>query len=257
MNVSETGCELIEGFEGYSFKAYWDPYGRVWTVGYGETQGVTSSTTQTRAQAEADLRSRLEREYEPAINTIGGQHWNQNQYDAWCSVVWNLGTGATKWDIGRYAQEGKWQECANALLAYDRAGGVVLGGLVTRRHEEAALMLKAPPPPPDPLHHAWFPDAAWQFDAASIEIQGKTYSAGAQRWNERTTVVSYDTLRPHPSQGNNSTELNHLRIGLMVLRNRCNTVAHWSTPVAWNDSRRLGWRWQELNDRMNGQLVKP
>lgn len=253
MDASQTGARLIESFEGYSFKAYWDKWGRVWTVGYGETNGINSNSTMTRAQAESDLVSRLKRSYEPAINSIGGQHWNQNEYDAWCSILWNLGTGATQWDIGRYAQAGNWKACAHALLQYDRAGGVVLDGLGTRRKEEASLMLKPPPPPPDPNHYLWMPDVNFPFPAASIKVQGKIYSAHARKVSERDATIRYDHLRLHPQP--NEHAINMLRIDLMQSRDRVFNVAHWEKPAQWNDQRRLGWRYQQLDKRTKGQLV--
>lgn len=253
MDASETGARLIENFEGYSFKAYWDKWGRVWTVGYGETNGVNRNTTMTRAQAESDLYNRLRTNYEPAINAIGGQHWNQNQFDGWCSIVWNLGTGSTHWDIGQYAQAGNWTACAHALLQYNHANNIVLPGLVTRRKDEAALLLKKPPPPPDPNHYLWYPDVNFKFASASIKVQGVMYRSAARKWDERDIVVEYDRYRLHPKQ--NEHVINQLRIGMMLCRNRVYNVAHFTKEPAWNDSRHLGWRYQQLDKRMNGELV--
>lgn len=252
MDISETGLNLIESFEGYSFKAYWDPWGKIWTVGYGETEGVNQNTTQTRAQAEADLHSRLQREYEPAINALGVQ-LNQNQYDALCSFIWNLGPGSMTWDVGRYVRARQFTAAANAMLNYDHAGGVVLAGLVRRRQEERALFLKAPAPPPDPHHYQWYTGASFSFGAAHISVQGKTYTAGPRRICERLAVEQYDRLRPHPQQ--NALTLNKLRIDIMQCRDRVWDVAHWTNPTAWNDNRHLGFRWGELDKRMKGQLV--
>src|SRR5581483_1810680 len=127
MNISQHGLDFIAGFEGGEssdglFHAYWDPFGKVWTIGYGETEGVHPGMTWTKAQAEADLKSRLEREYEPAINALGVP-LTQNQYDALCSFVWNLGPGSMQWDVGRYLRERNYKAAADAMLEYDKSGG--------------------------------------------------------------------------------------------------------------------------------------
>ena len=139
MHCSQKGLKLIESFEGYMPRAVWDQWGKCWTVGYGETEGVHQGSTMTRAQAEADLQKRLTREYEPAINALGAL--NQNQYDALCSFIWNLGPGAMKWDVGRLTRQRKFREAADAMLKYNRAGGQVLAGLSRRRRAEHDLFL--------------------------------------------------------------------------------------------------------------------
>ncbi len=171
MNVSENGLKLIEDFEGYSYTAYFDSYGGVWTVGYGETEHVGPNTTMTRQQAEVDLKGLLEREYEPAIYGLGVP-LNQNQYDALCSFVWNLGPGSLQWDVGRDLRARDYRGAADAMLQYDAAGGVVLQGLRTRRERERALFLTPAGPSPTPL------DA---LDPA-----------------EREAVDRYDALLRHP-----------------------------------------------------------
>ena len=141
--ISRVGLKLIEGFEGFVGHPYWDPYGKVWTIGYGETEGVGPNTPdQTPGYAEEVLRRKLASSYEPAIHALGVS-LNQNQYDALCSVVWNLGPGI----IGQGSQLGtdlrtrKWSTFASHLLSYDSAGGQVLPGLQTRRQAEANLFM--------------------------------------------------------------------------------------------------------------------
>ena len=80
---------------------------------------------------------------------------NKNQIDALCSFVWNLGPGSMSWDVGRLLRARNYEGAANAMLAYDRAGGQVLPGLVRRRQAERALFLtpvqKPKPAPVKPV----------------------------------------------------------------------------------------------------------
>lgn len=139
MHCSQKGLKLIASFEGFVPRAIWDRWGKCWTVGYGQTQGVGQGATMTRAQAEADLQKRLARDYEPAINALGAL--NQNQYDALCSFVWNLGPASMRWDVGNFVRQRKFRDAADAMLKYNRAGGQVLAGLTKRRKAEHDLFL--------------------------------------------------------------------------------------------------------------------
>jgi lysozyme len=142
MNISENGLLLIERFEGFVGHPYWDPFGHVWTRGYGETEGISgASPTISAAQAQANLKRLLGEEYEPAVREIQGL--NQNQYDALCSFVWNVGPGAIgpQTTLGRFLRAHEFGNAANALLAYDHAGSQVVPDLVMRRQTERALFL--------------------------------------------------------------------------------------------------------------------
>lgn len=148
MNCSEAGLALIKEFEGfpYSGAPYWDPYGKVWTQGYGNTKGVTAHSPRiSEARALDLLKTRLNHEYEPTIEAIAGKigGFTQHQFDALCSVVWNLGPGilGPGTSLGKALRRKDWKGFARELLAYDRAGGVVLPGLERRRKAEATLFL--------------------------------------------------------------------------------------------------------------------
>lgn len=162
MNISPTGLRLIEGFEGWSAAPYWDAYGHVWTRGYGETEGIGPySPRLTRRQGQANLKHLVETRYEYAIRALGVE-LNQNQFDALCSFVWNLGTGIFQGRLGRLLRARDFRGFADAMLAYDHAGGVVLAGLRTRRERERALFLK-----PSTVTYVPADEARWEreFDA--------------------------------------------------------------------------------------------
>lgn len=144
MHISDNGLRLIEGFEGYSSKPYWDSYGKVWTRGYGETEGIgPNSPNLTRRQAQDNLRRLVEERYEPSIAELRVP-LNQNQWDALCSFAWNLGAGIFTGELRAALERHDWPAAANQMLLYDHAGGQVLAGLARRRHVEAGLFLTAP-----------------------------------------------------------------------------------------------------------------
>lgn len=62
MLISDAGIKLIKSFEGCQLEAYLCP-AKVWTIGYGHTEGVKEGQTITQEAAEAFLLSDL-RKYE-------------------------------------------------------------------------------------------------------------------------------------------------------------------------------------------------
>lgn len=150
MDISSRGLRLIEQFEGFRSAPYWDSYGKVWTRGFGETEGIgPGSAHLTLAEAQDRLKVLVERRYEFAIKDLHTD-FNQNQFDALCSFVWNLGTGIFAGSLRANLQRHNFHAAANEMLAYDHAGGVVLEGLRIRREDEVSLFLK-PDVVPDPL----------------------------------------------------------------------------------------------------------
>ncbi len=165
VELSPAGARLIESFEGFRARPYHgphDPQG-LWTIGYGTTAGIGPGTPpMTRAQAQARLEHDVDRTYAPLVNALR-LPLNQNQFDALVSFVYNVGAAgiAPASRVGRALRAHQWETAADAMLAWDTAGGVRLPGLVTRREKERALFLRpvgkrpAPPPrhhPHDPVH---------------------------------------------------------------------------------------------------------
>jgi GH24 family phage-related lysozyme (muramidase) len=145
MHISDAGVALIAEFEGFSSTPYWDPYGRVWTRGYGETEGIgPGSPAISERHGRERLRRLIEQRYEWAIRQLGVE-LNQNQWDALCSFVWNLGAGIFTGQLRAELEGRQWNAAAQLMLAYDHAGGQVLPGLTRRRRLEAELLLRPVP----------------------------------------------------------------------------------------------------------------
>lgn len=147
MQISHNGLLEIESSEGFSSKPYWDSIGKVWTIGFGETDGITQNTPSiTRAEAESRLKSRFNKDYayalKPFINLSG---FNQNRYDALASFIWNCGVGAVgpNTKVGKALRARKWSTAANALLEWDNGPNGYVEGLHLRRVRERTLFLKS------------------------------------------------------------------------------------------------------------------
>lgn len=136
MKTSQTGIDLIKKFEGCRLDAYKCPAG-VWTIGYGHTAEVTAGQKISLAQAEAYLRTDLEK-YEKKVEKYADRYrWSQNEFDAMVSFAYNLGS------IDKLTANSTRTKAviAEKILLYNKAGGKVLAGLTRRRQAERELFL--------------------------------------------------------------------------------------------------------------------
>lgn len=146
MTTSDVGVDLISGFEGTRFKAYDDGVG-VWTIGTGTTvypngvkvkQGDTCTPEQAKTYFKHDLAK-----FEKTVNESVTVPLTQNQFDALVSLTYNIGSGAfNNSTLLKKLNKGDYQGAADQFLAWKKAGGKVLPGLVRRREAERALFLK-------------------------------------------------------------------------------------------------------------------
>jgi lysozyme len=152
-NSTRAGIGLIEQSEGLRLNAYQDSVG-VWTIGYGETNGVSPGMSITQAQAIAMLQSRYDIVQNAVLNLVTVP-LTQNQLGALVSFTYNVGAGnfgsSTMLRLLNAGQSP--QIVAQQFPRWNLAGGKVLPGLVTRRAAEATLFLT-----PDPVPA---PGASW------------------------------------------------------------------------------------------------
>lgn len=141
MHVSPRGRSLIKQFEGFRENAYQDVVG-VWTIGYGFTKGVQPGQHMTAGQAEARLITEL-LEYEQAVLRACTEPANQNEFDAMCSLAWNIGiSGFLRSTVLKAHNRGDHQSASRAFGLWNKAGGKEWAGLTRRRAAEAALYLE-------------------------------------------------------------------------------------------------------------------
>ena len=159
IHIDEYGLTLIENFEEIqkaTYCPYWDAYGRVYTRGFGETDwsGDFGGRCISHSQAVTNLRVFVETKYQYAVRGLGVP-LTQHQVDALDSFVWNLGAGIFNGtSVGADLRSRQFYAASVAMLGYDRAGGVVLAGLVTRRHAEFRVFNTPDAPSETPAQHA-------------------------------------------------------------------------------------------------------
>lgn len=136
MEASNGLIEKLKEFEGFRPESYLCPAG-VWTIGYGHTSGVKRGDIVTEERAEEYLRSDLEKVY-PVVRKCRDD-FNQHQFDALCSFVFNLGVGnfegSTLYKVLRRDKDS--EEVGKQIRRWVYCNGKVLGGLKKRREWEA------------------------------------------------------------------------------------------------------------------------
>ena len=79
-------------------------------------------------------------EYEGYINDMVKVPLEQNQFDALCSWVFNLGPkNLQESTLLKLLNAGDYHTTPEQIKRWNKAGGVILGGLVKRREAEANL----------------------------------------------------------------------------------------------------------------------
>jgi lysozyme len=142
MVPSKNALALIKQFEGCKLEAYQDPRG-IWTIGYGSTgPGIVEGLTISQATAEGMLLGHI-REVGLSLTDLIGNALNQNQFDAVTCFVYNVGIGNFKTStMCKYIRNGLLDQAAGEFKKWNKAGGVVLPGLVARREAEYELFIK-------------------------------------------------------------------------------------------------------------------
>jgi lysozyme len=117
-------------------------HGNPWTIGYGETKGVTYDMRWSKDEAHRNLLDRLQ-EFEDGVLAMCKLEPNPNECAALVSFAYNVGLGGLKKSsVLRNHNAGNKDAAARAFNLWTKAGGQVLPGLVRRRAEEAAMYLK-------------------------------------------------------------------------------------------------------------------
>ena len=142
MKLSNNGIAFIKREEGERLLAYPDSVG-VWTIGVGHTgtvggKPVTKGMTITQNQSTKLLLSDLAW-VESAINGNVKVLLTQNQYDALCSFVFNVGrTAFVNSTLLKKLNAKDYTGAADQLLQWKRAGSIA-DLLLPRRKRERGL----------------------------------------------------------------------------------------------------------------------
>lgn len=148
MKVSSYGIALIMNFEGLRTAAY-KPVSseKGWTIGYGHHgPDVNEHSICTELEAERLLEldlEKVERQITAALNADEIEV-TQGQFDALCSLLFNLSGGIYKlvrFKLWAKLKAGDTKGAAKEFLDINKAGGVAVKGLTLRRQAEAKLFL--------------------------------------------------------------------------------------------------------------------
>ena len=144
MKISNLGLELIKEFEGFSANAYLCP-AKIPTIGYGNTfysdgrkvkLGEQISKTDALELLEKVVNKDFADKIFPAIKVPVAQ----NQFDAMCSLAYNIGTGSfLKSTLLKKVNAGDFIGASEEFLKWNKSGGKELLGLTRRRKREQDL----------------------------------------------------------------------------------------------------------------------
>lgn len=143
MEISDNGLEFLKREEGEKLTVYRDSRGLP-TVGVGHLvlpiDNLKVGDTITQDQVDDLLRHDLEIVYHCIENVVTAA-LNQNQFDALCSLIFNIGTRAFagSHSVLQNLNIGYYQACADGFLDWRNAGGKPI--LLARRQRERALFL--------------------------------------------------------------------------------------------------------------------
>lgn len=152
-----TGTTFTESFEGLSLTSYLDTVADppVWTIGYGQTLGITEGMVWTQEQAEADLQARMD-----AIAAKICNDWtsptqpDQDEFNPLCDMAYNDGIEALETStLWRDIMAGNFTAALAQFDRWDMAGGKAVAGLLRRcegRAAEFALGMKEEQNGPEP-----------------------------------------------------------------------------------------------------------
>ena len=147
MRLSQNGVNFIKSHEALRLKAYQDSKG-VWTIGWGHTKNVHPGDVITREQAEQFIRDDFAW-VERILNAdlVSGRDKplvTQNEFDALCSLVFNIGSDAyLESTVRRKIKQGDKMAAAHAFGMWVYSNHKFVQGLANRRADETCLFLQS------------------------------------------------------------------------------------------------------------------
>ena len=140
MKCNQAGLDLIKSFEGCRLEVYADIVGLA-TVGYGHRTSLPVGSTITQDEAD-DLLTQDIAKFESGVTESVIGDISDNQFAALVCFSFNLGLGALKGStLLVKVNAGDFEGAAQEFLRWDKAGGVVVPGLLRRRQAESGLFL--------------------------------------------------------------------------------------------------------------------
>lgn len=138
--MNEIYLEKIRSFEGFSAEAKWD-YAQH-SNGYG-TKARFAGERLDRAEAEVRFRAEID-EARAIVERHAGE-WDEGTKAALTSLTFNAGTKWISSGLGEALRNGDMSRVRECFVAYNKAQGEVLPGLVKRRLAEVEWIGARPP----------------------------------------------------------------------------------------------------------------
>ena len=136
ISLSATALVAIVLHEGYKGDAYIPVAGDVPTIGFGTTSGVKLGDRTTPEKA-LQVAMKDVQSFEGAVKFCVAVPLSQNEYDAYVSLSYNIGTGAfCKSTLVKKLNTGDYEGACKQILLWDKYHGKPLAGLTKRRQEE-------------------------------------------------------------------------------------------------------------------------
>lgn len=148
LRISAEGLSLIKQFEGLKLHPYFDSSG-IPTIGYGtcfysDGTKVKIDDPSISEERATELLAYAVMQKADCINQLVMVDLNQNQFDALCSLVYNIGQGNFQTSTLLFLlNEGLYQTVPEQFIRWNMANHIVIQGLNNRRIAEAALFDKA------------------------------------------------------------------------------------------------------------------
>lgn len=139
------GLELLKTFESCRLQAYPDK-GGVWTIGWGETHGVTEGMKITQDEADRHLLTELQY-FCAEVQKLVKVPLNDNQFSALVDFAYNEGTGRLQNStLLSLLNQGLYLSAADEFERWDKiidstGKKIEVDGLLRRRRAEKALFL--------------------------------------------------------------------------------------------------------------------
>lgn len=142
--INQAGLNIVKHYEGCELEAYLCP-ARVWTIGYGHTEGVRKGMVWTQTKADRQLEEDL-RQFEEGIEEMVKVPISLNAFSSLVSLGFNIGLEALRGStLMRKLNKGELGPASEEFARWNKSGAKILPGLTRRRLAERDLFLRKDP----------------------------------------------------------------------------------------------------------------
>ena len=139
MSYLDAAAKIISDFEGEKLLAYKCPAG-IWTIGFGHTGPDVNPNMRITSSDAVRLLYDDMLEADKAIDELVEVPLRENPRAALISFIFNVGRNAFRTStLLKLINAGNFPAASGQFARWNKAGGVVLPGLVKRRHHEKIL----------------------------------------------------------------------------------------------------------------------